>query len=40
MRTVNEEVIRIIAANREWMKKYPIVKALVANPKTPARASP
>lgn len=35
MRTINEEVIRVISANREWMKKYPIVKALVLNPKTP-----
>jgi hypothetical protein len=35
MRSVNEEVLRIIATNREWMKKYPVVKALVMNPKTP-----
>ena len=35
MRTIHEEVIRIISVNREWMKKYPIVKALVLNPKTP-----
>ena len=35
MRTVTDEVIRIIATNREWMKKYPIVKAIVLNPKTP-----
>ena len=35
MRTVNEEVLRIIAGNREWMKKYPITKALVLNPRTP-----
>ena len=35
MRTINEEVIRIISSNREWMKKYAIVKALVLNPKTP-----
>ncbi|BDU77385.1 hypothetical protein [Mesoterricola sediminis] len=39
MRTVNEEVIRVIAANREWLKKYPIVKALVLNPKTPIAIS-
>ena len=36
MRTVNEEVLRIIAKNREWMKKYPITKNLVMNPRTPA----
>ena len=35
MRTVNEEVLRIISNNREWMKKYPITKALVMNPRTP-----
>lgn len=35
MRTVNEEVLRIIAQNREWMKKYPITKAMVMNPRTP-----
>ena len=35
MRTVNEEVLRIISMGREWMKKYPITKALVMNPRTP-----
>jgi hypothetical protein len=35
MRSINEEVLRIIASNRDWMKKYAIVKALVLNPKTP-----
>ena len=35
MRTVNDEVLRIIASNREWMKKYTIYKNLVMNPKTP-----
>jgi hypothetical protein len=35
MRTVNEEVLRLISGNREWMKKYTIYKALVMNPKTP-----
>ncbi|WP_306589793.1 hypothetical protein [Geothrix sp. 21YS21S-4] len=35
MRTVNEEVLRIISNSREWMKKYPITKALVHNPRTP-----
>jgi hypothetical protein len=35
MRTVNEEVLRIISLNREWMKKYPIMKAMVLNPRTP-----
>jgi len=35
MRTVCDEVIRTIAGNREWMKKYVIMKAIVYNPKTP-----
>lgn len=35
MRTVNEEVLRIISNSREWMKKYTITKALVLNPRTP-----
>ena len=39
MRTINEEVIRVISANRDWMKKYVIVKAMVLNPKTPVAIS-
>ncbi len=35
MRQVQEEVLRIISMNREWMKKYPIVRNLVQNPRTP-----
>lgn len=35
MRTVHDEVLRIISLNREWMKKYPTVKNLVQNPRTP-----
>lgn len=35
MRTIHEEVLRIVSMNREWMKKYIIVKALVLNPRTP-----
>lgn len=35
LRTVHEEVIRIIANNREWIRKYPIVKNLASNPRTP-----
>jgi hypothetical protein len=30
-----EEALRRISKNREWMKKYAIVLALVTNPKTP-----
>jgi len=32
---VPEEVLRGIALRKEWCKKYPIVKALVLNPKAP-----
>ncbi len=39
MRTINEEVIRAIVTNRDWMKKYAIVRALVMNPKTPLAIS-
>ncbi len=35
MRTVHEGVLRVITLNREWMKKYPIVRAIVYNPRTP-----
>jgi hypothetical protein len=35
MRTVNEEVLRIISLRRDWMKKYTITKSLVMNPRTP-----
>lgn len=34
MRSVHDEVLRIISMNREWMKKYGIVKNLVLNPRT------
>jgi hypothetical protein len=35
MRSINEEVLRLVALNRDWMKKYAVVKALVLNPRTP-----
>lgn len=34
-KTQNEEIIRIIAGHREWVKNYAIVHALCWNPKTP-----
>lgn len=34
-KTVNDEVLRIIMRNREWMKIYHVKHALVKNPKTP-----
>jgi hypothetical protein len=39
MRSIHEEVIRIICNNRDWMRKYPIKVALVNNPKTPLARS-
>ncbi len=35
MRSIPDELVRIMARNKEWMKKYPILKALATNPKTP-----
>jgi len=34
-RQINDDVIRHIANNREWMKNYQVKLALVNNPKTP-----
>lgn len=34
-RTSPDEVLRTIAKNREWLRSYSIVHALVTNPKTP-----
>lgn len=34
-RTSNEELIRLITINREWVKVYEIQKALVLHPRTP-----
>ncbi len=34
-RNVNEEVLREIAGNKDWIKSYTVVLALVNNPKTP-----
>lgn len=35
MANVSEDVLRIIASNRAWMKSYGTLLALVKNPKTP-----
>jgi hypothetical protein len=37
--SVSEDVLRIIGANRAWMKKYKIFSALTRNPKTPIALS-
>ena len=39
MQNVSEDVLRIIAANRAWLKSYGIVLALTKNPKTPLSMS-
>lgn len=35
MRTVSEEVLRLIAMNRTWARAYPIIHNLARNPRTP-----
>lgn len=35
MRTVSDEVLRIIGMNRSWTRSYPIIHNLARNPKTP-----
>jgi regulator of extracellular matrix RemA (YlzA/DUF370 family) len=35
MRTVSEEVLRLIGMNRAWARSYPIIHNLVRNPRTP-----
>ena len=39
MATVSEDVLRIIGANRTWLKNYGIVSGLTKNPKTPLALS-
>jgi hypothetical protein len=39
MTNVNDDVLRAIAKNREWIRKYGILKALAFNPKTPVGVS-
>jgi hypothetical protein len=35
MRTVSDEVLRIIGMNRAWARQYPIIHNLARNPRTP-----
>jgi regulator of extracellular matrix RemA (YlzA/DUF370 family) len=35
MRTVSDEVLRLIAFNRSWARSYPIIHNLARNPRTP-----
>ena len=39
MGSVSEDVLRVIARNRHWMKNYKIVLGLTKNPKTPVAIS-
>src|SRR5436190_14933338 len=39
MANVSEDVLRIIASNRRWMKNYGVVVGLCRNPKTPLAMS-
>jgi hypothetical protein len=39
MSSVSDEILRIIANNRSWMKNYVVVSALARNPKTPLPVS-
>jgi hypothetical protein len=39
MATVSDEILRIIANTRAWMKRYGVMAALVKNPKTPVAIS-
>ena len=35
MRNIDDEALRVIGVSRHWMSKYPIMSALVRNPKAP-----
>jgi hypothetical protein len=35
MRTVSDEVLRLIAQNRAWARNYPVIHNLARNPRTP-----
>lgn len=39
MPNVSDEILRIIATNRAWVKNYSVVAALTKNPKTPVALS-
>ena len=39
MQNVSEDVLRIIGANRAWLKSYGVILALTKNPKTPLSMS-
>lgn len=39
LRSVSDEVIRTISAHPRWTRRYPVILALVQNPKTPPQAA-
>ena len=39
MASVSDEILRIIANTRQWMKRYTVMAALARNPKTPVAIS-
>jgi hypothetical protein len=39
MASVSDEILRIIANTRQWMKRYAVMAALARNPKTPVAIS-
>ena len=39
MRTISDEVLRLIALNRAWARSYPIIHNLARNPRTPIPAA-
>lgn len=39
MANVSDEVLRVIGTNRNWLKNYGVIAALVKNPKTPPAIS-
>lgn len=39
MRNVSDEVLRALGTKREWVKSYPVIHALVNNPRTPQAVS-
>ena len=39
MQNVSEDVLRLIGTSRAWTKRYPVIAALVKNPRTPPSVS-
>ena len=39
MRTISDEVLRVIGQNRAWARSYPIIHNLARNPRTPLGTS-